>query len=97
MMCCKYLEPRLLSEYRLLPRQRLKLNPVVQMYINHTLVTALEAKAFIGLPASNLLDIVFLPSKAFSEIRMTAEQVAVLTENLRTSLQAMHKKSIHPP
>jgi hypothetical protein len=66
------------------------------MSINHTLVTTLGGQApitiFTGLPASNPLDIVFLPPKAFSEIRMTAEQVAVLTENLRTSLQAMHKK-----
>jgi hypothetical protein len=85
----------LLSEYRLLPRQWLQLKPVVQMSINHTLVTTLGGKApitvFTGLPASNPLDIVFLPPKAFSATRLTAERIAELTENLRTSLQAIHK------
>ena len=85
----------LLSEYRLLPRQWLLLKPVVQMSINHTLVTTLGGQApitiFTGLPASNPLDIVFLPPKAFSATRLTAERIAELTENLRTSLQAIHK------
>ncbi len=83
----------LLSEYRLLPRHRLKLTPVVQMYINHTLVTVLGAiKLFTGLPTSNPLDIVSLPPTVFSETHLTTEQMAVLTETFRTSLQALCKK-----
>ena len=88
----------LISEYRLLPRQWLLLKPVVQMSINYTLATTLGGKApitvFTGLLASHPLDIVFLPPKASSETRLTAERIAELPENLRTSLQAIHKNIV---
>ena len=85
----------LLSEYRLLPRQWCHLRPLVQMSLNHTLVASLGNRApitvFTGLPASNPLDVVFLPTKTISDVRLTADQVAVLSEKLRTSMQSMHK------
>ena len=84
----------LLSEYRLLPRQWNSLRPLVQMSLNHTLVTSLGNRApvtvFTGLPASNPLDVGFLPPKTLSNVRLTADQLVALTENLRTSLQSMH-------
>ncbi len=64
------------------------------MSLNHTLVASLGTRApitvFTGLPASNPLDVVFLPSKTISDVRLTADQVAVLSEQLRTSMQLMH-------
>ena len=47
-----------------------------------------------GHSESNPLDIVFLPPKAFSATRLPAERIAELTENLRTSLQTIHKKLV---
>ena len=65
------------------------------MSLNHTLVVSLGDRApitvFTGLPASNPLDVVFLPTKTISDVRLTADQVAVLSEKLRTSMQSMHK------
>ncbi len=85
----------LLSEYRLLPRQWCHLRPLVQMSLNHTLAVSLCNRApitvFTGLPASNPLDVVFLPTKTMSDVRLTADQVAVLSEKFRTSMQLMHK------
>jgi hypothetical protein len=71
------------------------LSPLVQMSLNHTLVVSLGTRVpitvFTGLPGINPLDVAFLPLKTLIDVRLTADQVAVLTEKLRASLQSMHK------
>jgi transposase InsO family protein len=86
----------LLSEFRILPREWVRLKPLVQMSLNHTAVPSLGNLApvtvFTGLPASNPLDIVSLAPVVPASTRVTPNKIGECTENLRNSLQNMHKE-----
>ena len=66
------------------------------MSLNHTAVPSLGNLApvtvFTGLQASNPLDIVSLAPEVPASTRVSPNKICEIIENLRNSLQSMHKE-----